>query len=76
MSRNDNTSAPIRGSALASFESAAVIADDWENIRSEQVQQLTNERLNFAEQQKQTNAVEQKLMKEDNDEIGLPAGFV
>lgn len=77
MSKND--SAATVGQQLSSFESPAV-ADDWENISNDQqLQQLTNERLNLAEQQKQTSVVEQQFMNEQQsatDEIGLPARLV
>lgn len=71
MSKND--SATVSTAQVSSFDKPAVV-DDWENIASDQVQQLTNERLNLVEQQKQSNAVEQQIMNEQSnmEEVGLP----
>ena len=75
MSKHENISSLVQP---ASFESAAIVVDDWENIEGDQVQQLTNERLHLVEQQKHTNAVEQQLANEpaDVEDVGLPARSV
>ena len=57
----------------------AAVVDDWESIGGDQVQQLTNERLSFAEQQQRTSVMEQQIMKEKvpvDGDAGLPPRLV
>ncbi|KAI6184979.1 hypothetical protein M3Y97_00655000 [Aphelenchoides bicaudatus] len=54
---------------------AGPVVDDWENIAGDEVQQLTNERLNLVEQQQRASVMEQQIMKEQlSADVGLQPG--